>query len=72
MHLGRKAVLTSEYASPEYQQELGGGLTLRWATSKDIDSITQLYGMVWRGVEDDPPNLRMIDQIQRHMRRISP
>ncbi|MGH2480632.1 MAG: GNAT family N-acetyltransferase, partial [Ktedonobacteraceae bacterium] len=60
--------MTSEYASPEYQQELGDGLVLRWATSKDIGSVTQLYGLVWRGAEDDPPNLRMIDQIQRHTR----
>lgn len=55
-------------ATATYRRDLGDGLIQRWSTTADTDRLAQLMGMVWRSSEDDPPNPRSMETIQRHMR----
>src|SRR6187402_2171445 len=48
-----------ELSHPDYRRDLGGGLILRWSTAADVESIGQLYGYVFRGKPEDPPNHAM-------------
>src|SRR5258706_3725174 len=59
------ATLTA--ADPNYRRELAGGLIQRWSTPEDTENIAQLCGMVFRDKEDEPPNIRMIDNVRRQM-----
>ncbi len=59
------ATLTA--ASPNYRRAFGKGLIQRWSTPEDTENIAQLCGMVFRDKEDEPLNLRMVDNVRRHM-----
>jgi len=59
------ATLTA--AAPNYRRELGAGLIQRWSTSEDTENIAQLCGLVFRDKEDEPLNIRMIDNVRRQM-----
>ncbi len=54
-------------ASPNYRRELGEGLIQRWSTPEDTENIAQLCGIVFRDKDDEPLNLRMMDNVRRHM-----
>lgn len=47
---------------------LGDGLILRWSTPADTEKIAALTGFVFRGKEEEPPNVRMMDQMRVIMR----
>ncbi len=59
------ATLTA--ASPNYRRELGEGLIQRWSTPEDTENIAQLCGIVFRDKDDEPLNLRMMDNVRQHM-----
>ncbi len=54
-------------ASPNYRRELGEGLIQRWSTPEDTENIAQLCGIVFRDKDDEPLNLRMMDNVRQHM-----
>ncbi len=47
---------------------LGDGLVLRWSTAADTEKIATLTGHVFRGKAEEPPNVRMMDQMRVIMR----
>ena len=58
------AILTA--AAPNYRREIGEGLIQRWSTPEDTENIAQLIGLVYRDKEDEPLNLRAMDNVRRH------
>ena len=59
------ATLTA--AEPNYRRELGKGLLQRWSTPVDTENIAHLCGLVFRDTEDEPLNIRMMDNVRRQM-----
>jgi hypothetical protein len=59
------ATLTA--ADPNYRRELAGGLIQRWSTPEDTEYIAQLCGMVFRDKEDEPLNIRVMDNVRQQM-----
>ena len=59
------ATLTA--AEPNYRRELGEGLLQRWSTPEDTENIAHLCGLVFRDTEDEPLNIRMMDNVRRQM-----
>src|ERR1700730_11331347 len=64
---GTTAMATVTAASPNYRREPGEGLIERWSTPEDTENIAQLCAMVFRDKEDEPLNIRMIDNVRRQM-----
>jgi GNAT superfamily N-acetyltransferase len=54
-------------AAPDHRRELGEGLMQRWSTPEDTEHIAQLCGLVFRDSEEEPLNIRMMDNVRRHM-----
>jgi GNAT superfamily N-acetyltransferase len=59
------ATLTA--ANPNYRRELGEGLIQRWSTPEDTENIAHLCGLVFRESENEPLNIRMMDNVRLHM-----
>jgi GNAT superfamily N-acetyltransferase len=59
-------------ASPNYRRELGEGLVQRWSTPEDTENIAHLCGLVFRDKEDEPLNIRMMDNVRRQMSGVFP
>ncbi len=60
-------MVTLTAADPDYRRELGDGLVQRWSTVEDTENIARLCGLVFRDKEDEPLNIRMIDNVRRQM-----
>ena len=60
-------MVTLTAADPDYRRELSEGLIARWSTPEDTEKITQLCGMVFRDKEDEPLNIRMMDNVRQQM-----
>jgi GNAT superfamily N-acetyltransferase len=58
---------THAAAAANYRRELDGGLLQRWSTPEDTENIANLCGMVFRDKEDEPLNIRMMENVHRHM-----
>ena len=58
---------THPAAAANYRHEPGGGLLQRWSTPEDTKNIAQLCGMVFRDKEEEPLNIRMMENVHRHM-----
>ena len=54
-------------ATHNYRRELGEGLVQRWSTPEDTENIAHLCGQVFRDKEDEPLNIRMMDNVRRQM-----
>jgi GNAT superfamily N-acetyltransferase len=54
-------------AAPNYRRALAEGLIQRWSIPEDTENIAQLCGLVFRDKEDEPPNIRMMDNVRRQM-----
>ncbi|MEQ4209130.1 GNAT family N-acetyltransferase [Actinopolymorpha sp. B9G3] len=50
------------------RRDFGDGLVLRWSTARDTEDIAELNSLVFRGSEDDEPNLGLANTVRRHMR----
>jgi hypothetical protein len=46
-------------AHPDYREDLGDGLILRWSTAADLPAIQDLYAYVFRESDDQPLNSRL-------------
>ncbi|GAC1349585.1 MAG: hypothetical protein NVSMB27_24100 [Ktedonobacteraceae bacterium] len=60
-------MVTLTAAAHGYRRELGEGLIERWSTPEDTENIAQLCGLVFRDKEDEPINIRMMDNVRRQM-----
>jgi GNAT superfamily N-acetyltransferase len=60
-------MVTLTAAAHGYRRELGEGLVQRWSTPEDTENIAQLCGLVFRDKEDEPINIRMMDNVRRQM-----
>ncbi len=54
-------------ADPMYRRDLGNGLIERWSTIDDVENVAQLCGNVFRDKEDEPLNVRIIDNVHQQM-----
>jgi len=48
------------HASPEFREQLDGGLVRRWSTAADVERIAALLGSTLRQAQDEMPNPRTI------------
>jgi GNAT superfamily N-acetyltransferase len=60
-------MVTLTAAAHGYRRELGEGLVQRWSTPEDTENIAQLCGLVFRDKEDEPINIRMMDNVRQQM-----
>ncbi|MGH3491303.1 MAG: GNAT family N-acetyltransferase [Actinopolymorphaceae bacterium] len=50
------------------RRDLGDGLVLRWSTASDIEAVVALVGAVFRGSDNEEPNVFLQDVVRRYMR----
>lgn len=64
--------IDSPLHDPQYRRDLGDGLVVRWSTRADQEALCELYGFVYRGKPEDPPNLRVGHYVRDTLNSKSP